>query len=116
MAAITPIVPTLSGVASIYTAASAGGDTIKNPRGTVKVRVKNGGGAGITATISAQLTTRAGDGTYPNTTIPNISVSVGAGQETIIGPVPSAYTDIAGNINLTYSSVTSVTVQANDEQ
>jgi hypothetical protein len=113
MPAITPSRPVLSGVAPTSAAAGAGGDTVANPRGNTILRVNNGGGASINVTIAAGANpSRPADGTFPAMTLGNQVVAVPAGAVRLIGPVPSAYNDAAGNINLSYSAVTSVTVEA----
>lgn len=114
MAAITKVSPSLSGTAVTGAAASAGGDTVANPRGNTIIRITNGGGSTITATLAAQVTTRPADGTFPAQTVSNAAVSIAAGVTRLIGPVPPAYNDGNGLIQLTYSAVTSVTVEAYD--
>lgn len=113
MAAITVLTPTLSGVAPSPAAASAGGDTVANPRGDVLLRVINGGGSSINVTVAAGASpTRPSDGTYPAMTLAAQVVAVPNGASRIIGPFPPAYNDSGGNLALSYSAVTSVTVEA----
>lgn len=113
MAAITPVKPTIAGVANGSVAASAGGDTVTNPSGNVLVRVTNGSGASINLTIAAGANpTRPADGAFPAMTLGNQVVAVPAGATRIVGPIPPAFNDGNGNVALTYSAVTSVTVEA----
>ena len=93
-----------------YAAAAGGGDTLKGGD-NVRLLVRNGGGAPITVTIPA----------YPTTTdygaaIPGLVVSVPAAGEKWIGPLNgSKYTNPAtGNVEVTYSGVTTVTVAVID--
>jgi hypothetical protein len=95
-------------------AASVGGDAF--PCGTDErnfLYIKNGAGSGsITVTIAPNSRTNAkvpGAGTL---SIPTEAISVAFGAEMLIGPFPAAYADGAGNVDVTYSSVTSVTVAA----
>lgn len=68
------------------------------------VYVKNGSGAGITATVKKGNGICSVDG--------DLAVSVGAGAEAIIGPLESArFVDTTtGKITLTLSATTTVTV------
>lgn len=95
-----------SGVALAPAAASGGGDSFQND-GTIFVYIKNGGGGSITATAAIPLLV---DGVAIAS---GKQVTVGAGAEVLFGPFPtSTYNDVNGNVNLTYSGVTSVTVSA----
>lgn len=114
MAALTPVTPAITGSTFAPAAASAGGDSFPNPRGNGLLYVKNASGGSINVTIAAQApyTTRPADGPYPSQTVGNIVVAVGAGVERIIGPIPGAYNDGNGSVQITYSGVTSLTVAA----
>ncbi len=87
-------------------AASAAGDRFRNDGKTI-VHVNNGGGAGITVTITGQRT-------LPGGISSNKDVVVPAGQEFLFGPFPAGIynTDGAQEVVLAYSDVTSVTVGA----
>lgn len=112
MALLAPIILAQAGVSPSYTAATAGGDAFPNnlDERTFFI-VKNGGGSTITVSINPQITSAkvSGLGTLP---VSPVSVSVAASGEKWIGPFPSSFTDSAGNVNVTYSAVTSVTVAA----
>ena len=110
MATLTPLSPSISGGTFSPASAAAGGDQFANPRGTALLYVKNGGGSSINVTLTAQITTRPADGAYPSMTVANNVVAVAAGAEKVIGPIPSAFNDGNGNVQVTYSAVTSVTV------
>lgn len=110
MATLSPLAPVITGATFTATAAAAGGDQFANPRGTVVLYVKNGGGSSINVTVTAQATTRPADGPFPTMTLANQVVAVPAAGERLIGPIPSAFNDGNGNVQLTYSGVTSVTV------
>lgn len=95
-----------------FSAAAAGGDTFAND--TLErtfLFVKNGGAGAITVTGTAQKTQAGvrGFGALPRN---DIAVSVPAGQDRLIGPFTDAFSDAAGNVSVTYSGVTSVTVAA----
>lgn len=113
MAAVTVRTPTLAGVNPSPAAASAGGDTVANPRGNVLIRVNNGSVGAVDVTLAVgPNATRPADGTYPAHTYENIVVSVPAGESRVIGPVPPAYNNASGQVAVTYEDTTSVTVEA----
>lgn len=108
MALLTVQNITRSGLAPSYSAAAGGGDTIPSPDSETFLHVRNGGGSAITVTIATPGTV-LGD-----LAVADVSVSVPAGGERMIGPLPYAhFADPAtGNASISYSSVTSVTVAA----
>lgn len=114
MAALTLQPILVSGLAPAYVAASAGGDTIAAPWGDERtfLHVKNGDVASMTVTINPVSPTSIKAPGVGHVAVPAISVSVGAGSEKMIGPIPAAYVDAAGKVNVAYSAVTSVTVAA----
>ena len=77
----------------------------------IMLRVANGGGGSINATIVAVTTTIevAGVG---DLTIPDIVVAVPAGEERSIGPFNKAYRDPDGTVTINYSATASVTAAA----
>lgn len=114
MAALTKVTPALAGTATTPASAAAGGDSVANPRGNTILRVTNGGGSSINVTLAAQVTTRAADGTFPAMTLANQVIAVANGTTKLIGPIPPAFNDGNGNVQITYSAVTSVTIEAID--
>ncbi len=114
MATLTKTVPALAGTVPTATAASAGGDQVANPNGKTYVRVTNGSGGSITCTLAAVVTSRPADGTFPAMTLSSQAVAVAAGTTKVIGPIPPAFNDGNGFVQLTYSGVTSLTVEAWD--
>jgi hypothetical protein len=116
MATLTKTVPVLAGVVPTAAAASAGGDQVANPKGKTYLRVINGGGSSINVTVAAQSTTRPSDGTFPSMTLSSQVVAVANGTTKVIGPIPPAFVDGNGNTQITYSAVTSVTVEAFDAE
>lgn len=102
---------TASGLTPAYAAAGSQ-DTIEG-KGSDRVflHVKNGGGSPINVTVAAVRTTAAVPG-VGDVTVPDIVVAVAAGDEEMIGPFNSAYTDADGTITVDYSDNTSVTVAA----
>lgn len=83
-------------------AAAPGGDTFSN-NGRTKLIIANGGGSGITVTISAQIACDMG-------TLHDITNSIAAGATEIMGPFSTRYNDSSGLVHVGYSAVTSVTV------
>lgn len=110
MAAITPVSTATAGAAFSPAAASGGGDTFANAARTALLYVNNAGGAPITVTITAQNTSRPGEGQWPDMTLGDLEVTVANGAAKILGPFPAAYNDASGNVSVGYSAVTSVTV------
>lgn len=104
MATLTTQQITQAGIAVSYTAAAGGGDVFSPGDHTV-LRVKNGGGSSITATVnSVQLCNQGADH--------DLAVVVAAGAEEVIGPLPAArFANTSdGLVHVTYSGVTTVTV------
>ncbi len=113
MAQVTPVHPSLgTGTLLTANAASAGGDSVANPRGDVMIEVINGSGSSINATIAAQVLTRAPDGSFPSMTLGNLVVAVAAGTSRLIGPIPPAFNDGNGNVQITWSATTTVSFNA----
>lgn len=84
-------------------AANSGGDTVAND-GRVVLVVDNGDASSTTVTVAGGTDKRTGQG-YDDS-----AYAVGAGNEAVVGPFP---VDVYGaTLNLTYSSVTSLTVGA----
>lgn len=112
MAQLAITTPALTGTAPTATAASAGGDTVANPKGTTMLRVINGGGGSINVTLTPASSARPADGQWPAMTLSPIVVAVPAGAARLIGPIPPVFNDVNGNVAIAYSGVTSVTVEA----
>lgn len=98
---------TSSGLEATYASAAAGGDKFAN-NGKTFIHVKNGDGSDKTVTITSQVTEPPA-----GTAAANIAVTVTAGEERMIGPLnQNGFNDSNGDVNVTYSAVTSVTVAA----
>tara|TARA_R110002050_G_scaffold266360_1_gene407674 strand:- start:129 stop:473 length:345 start_codon:yes stop_codon:yes gene_type:complete len=111
MAELTVQQITETGGAATYETAAAEGDTADN-NGNMFLHIKNGGGGSITVTITA-LTTSVDSGMYGDLTKANASIAVAAEGEAFIGGfAPAAFNDGNGEIAITYSGVTSVTIAA----
>jgi hypothetical protein len=97
-----------TGLGPTYGACAGGGDRFAPSKDTF-LHVKNASGSPITVTVAA---------TYiplKDQTESNVSVSVPAGGERMIGPFPYehfAATDGSGLADITYSGVTSLTIAA----
>jgi len=103
MAVLTVQEISRAGVSGALTAAAGGGDSFPND-GRTYLDVNNGSGGAITVTAAVQQTV---DGKA----VTGNAVSVGAGARTKIGPFPPGiYNDANGRVQLTYSGVTSLTV------
>jgi len=111
MAELTLQQITEAGGSVTYSAAAGGGDTADNG-GSTFLNIKNAGEAAITVTITAQ-TTSVDSNIYGDLTKANASIVVEGVAEAFIGPFkPSAFNDGNGEIAITYSGVTSVTIAA----
>ena len=108
MALLTVQQAVLRGTAVTFVAAAGGGDTFARPHGNVGLRIKNGGGAAITATIVIPGTNSYGE---PQPDV--VSSSIAAAADVTLGPIPAEAVDSAtGLVSVTYSGVTTVTVAA----
>ncbi len=100
MALLTPQQISIAGVAPVFTAASAGGDTVPAmERGFIVVR--NGSGSSITATVVTP-------GTVSGLAIADIAVAVAAGADRYIGPLPLAL--VGDPASVTYSATATVSI------
>lgn len=91
-----------AGCVPTYASATSGGDQFAND-GRTFFHVKNAG-ATKTITIASQIACSQGS-TH------NDAVAVTSGGEAMIGPFdPSRFSDTSGNVQLTYSAVTSLTI------
>lgn len=101
-----------AGLTPTFSTAAGGGDTVANADGKTYLHVKNGGGAGITVTVTAQTVSRE-DPHLGTLAKANISKAIAAGAEAIIGPLKKqAFNNVSDIVAITYSGVTSVTVAA----
>jgi hypothetical protein len=101
-----PVAPTMSGTTVVYSAVPAGGLALLP--GSILL-VKNGAGASITVTLQVQKQYKGYSLTAPTVTVP-------AGAELAIGPLPAEMHQIVnqGNANngyilVDFSAVTTVT-------
>ena len=108
MAALTVASISRSGVTITAVAANAGGDTFANT-GKEVLFIKNASGSPITVSFAFGVSADAMvDGISP----PARTCVVAAGAQTLAGPFPpNKYNDVNGNVAVTYSGVTTLTVQ-----
>jgi len=100
-----------AGIAPSFAAAAGGGDTFAND-GDALLYVKNGGGGSVTVTITAQAVSLTVPGRGAMTKA-NAGGAVAAGADRVFGPFPPAsFNNASGQVAVTYSGVTSVTVAA----
>lgn len=111
MATLTPISSAEAGAVVTFTAAAAGGDQFRNNnnRGRFILLVDNSDASPMTVTITAQDTSTAIP-SFGTVTKANGGGSVTNGTIETFGPFDEAFEDSSGNVQITYSSVTSVTV------
>ena len=102
MAVLTVQQAALTGLNSSYGAAAGGGDQFANT-GKAMLHVKNGASS-KTVTVDSQTPCSQG-------VDHDAVVAIPAGEERMIGPFPKArFDDANGDVQITYSAVTSVTV------
>lgn len=109
MAVLTIQEVTVAGINPSYAAAAGGGDTFAptSPEPHI-LHVKNGGGGSITVTIDDPTSASPGAATQFN---PDAAVTVTNGQERMIEIDPGRFVNTStGNVSITYSGVSSVTV------
>ncbi|RRQ81562.1 hypothetical protein [Streptomyces griseofuscus] len=106
MATLNAQVVSLTGLSPNYASAASGGDKIA-PGERAFAHIKNGGGSPVTVTLTTTAAVRG-------QTVSNVTVSVPASGERMIGPLTAdlfgGTTD--GLVALGYSSNTSVTIAA----
>ncbi|MFE7509752.1 hypothetical protein ACFU8I_00700 [Streptomyces sp. NPDC057540] len=106
MATLTTQTIALAGLAPTYAAATGGGDKCEVGDRTF-LHVKNGSGSPVTVTLTATAAVRG-------QAVANLTVSVPASGERMIGPLPADLFQNAtdGLCAIGYSSATTVTVAA----
>jgi len=103
MAILTVQQASLSGVNTTYGAAAGGGDQFANT-GKAMIHVKNGDVSSKTVTVDSQKVCSQG---FDH----DAAVAIPAGEERMIGPFPKdRFNDANGDVQITYSAVTSVTI------
>lgn len=96
-----------TGIVPSYAAADVAGDLVPWSADTF-LHVKNGGAGSITVTVASQYSI-APIGTVAQ----DLTVSIDAGAEKMIGPFyEAAYKNADGNVEISYSDAASVTVAA----
>ncbi len=94
-----------TGITPTFTAAAAGGDSV-SANGRVFLVVKNGGAGSVTVTATSTAT-------VAGLAVADPTFAVAAGAEKWLGPFDgSVFGNASGNVDITYSGVTTVTVGA----
>jgi len=100
---VQTIIRTGTGLTPAYTSCSGGGDVFPNA-GNEVIHIKNGHSGAQTVTIVSQSTV---DGLA----VADRAIAIPAGEERFIGPFPQGtYNNSSGQVELTYSGVTSLTI------
>lgn len=97
------------GIEPTYSSADSGGDTYVNDSDRRFIHVKNGDTSSHTVTIAAVVSSVERPG-YGTLSVPDLSVSVPASGEKLIGPIPKDGYGTKPDIQ--YDAVTSVTIAA----
>ena len=104
MAALASVLTGPTGPVLTLAAASAGGDTIPAD-GKSALLVVNGGGSACVVTAASKTLVRPGVGQVA------VTLSVPATSTAVFGPFsPADFADSTGNVDISYSEETSVTV------
>lgn len=107
MATVATQSPAITGTTLTY-GACATGDKVNN-NGKVFIHVKNGDASSHTVTVAAQAPCSFGVSNAAHDAV----VAVGAGVEKIIGPFSKdQFNDANGQLVLSYSALTSMTIAA----
>jgi hypothetical protein len=107
MAVLSTQSPSAAGVGITYGACAGGGDSFVNS-GKERVHIKNASGGSITVTF-ASGSNKCSFGVAH--TAHDRVVTVGAGADKWVDTFdPSQFNDASGNVNITYSGVTSLTI------
>lgn len=104
MAQLTVQNASTTGLEVTFAAAAAGGDKFQNDGHSI-IEIINGGGGDITLTIAANV-----DNPPPGTAETNATVTVTAGERRHVWVPQAGYNDANGDVNLSYSGVSSVTI------
>lgn len=112
MAAIPTQSISSAGVTPSYSAASASDSVPAVPRTErLFLHYKGGASTSATLTIAPVAPTSAKVADVGQVAVPNISVSLGANVDKMIGPIPGAYIDATGNVTLVHTgTLTGLTV------
>lgn len=109
MATLTVQTAVVTGVQPTFNSAAGGGDVFAND-GNTYAHFVNGSGGSITVTFDAVPTSVNKEG-FGDITISDTAVAIPAGEQRVIGPFPQArFNNSSGQVSMTYSGVTSLTV------
>lgn len=109
MATLSRFTLARAGIAITYASAAGGGDVVDNADGKTLLHVKNGSGGSINVTVTAQTTSISVP--QGEAEVSNKVIAVAAGAEKIIGPFEAAwFNNASGQLAITYSSATTVTI------
>jgi len=104
MAQLTIQVAATAGLEATYAACTAGGDKFQND-GRTLIHIKNGHSSPQTVTIAANV-----DNPPPGTIESDQAVAVTNAEERLIWVPQAGYNDANGDVNLSYSGVTALTI------
>jgi hypothetical protein len=96
---------------ALASAAGAGDEYVNDRKGNTFIYIDNQDASSTTVTATVQNTSVVVDG-YGTLTKTDRVVAVPAGEQRWIGPLPQAFNDSNGRVQLTYSSVVSLSVAA----
>jgi hypothetical protein len=116
MATLTVQFVTSTGLVPSFSSAGSTGDRFKSTANDAFLYIKNGSTNTCTVTATRQRISITVSG-YGKIALPNLTVDVTSGQNLMIGPFEKSFTrtvsrDVTNYVNLTYSTVASVTVAA----
>jgi hypothetical protein len=103
--------PTFSGGAPVVVNPSSTGDNFRNHGGDLMVRVTNNSDSSVTASAVAQMRLRPADRIFPAQAVDDMSVTVAPGEVKSIGPIPTAFCDVMGNVRISCSAQDDVLIE-----
>lgn len=107
----------LTGLNPVFASAGGGGsgagtDEILDNDGKTLLYVKNDNAGSIDVTITSEVTSKTIVG-YGDVTFSDVVVSIPAGEERVIGPIPKTrFNDANGEVTVSYDEISSVTIAA----
>ena len=111
MATLTRQAKSRAGTTVTFAACAGGGDVVENVDGKTELWILNGSGGALTVTVAAVVTTvNTPSGNFEMT---SKAKSVGAGATVQMGTFePGLFNNSSGQLAITYSGVTSLTIAA----
>lgn len=113
MATLTRQISDQAGITPSYATPGGSGDVVDNADGKTFIVVKNGSGSPVTVTVTCQDTASYFDKNLGKITQANVTKSVAAGADAILGPfAPRTFNNASGQLAVLFSATSSVNIAA----